>query len=69
MEKLEEDSSAKPKPTKPSILQIVCDAVWLAITTAVLLGVYIVTYLSNDSRFGVRNTTGQVSDLYYTQVC
>ena len=48
---------------------ILCDTVWLALTTAILLGVYIVTYLSNDSRFGVQNTTGEVSDFYYTQVC
>ena len=68
MEKLKGDSSDKAKPSKPSILQIVCDTVWLAVTTAVLLGVYIASYLSNNARFGVQNTTGEVSDLYYTQV-
>ena len=70
MEKLEtEDHSDKSAPGKPSILRIVCDTLWLAVTTAVLLGVYIVTYLANDPRFGVQNTTGVVSDKYYTQVC
>ena len=65
-EKLKVDSLDK---AKPSILQIVCDTVWLAVTTAVLLGVYIATFLSSDSIFGVQNTTGEVSDSYYTQVC
>ena len=67
-EKLKEDSSDKAESTKPSILQIVCDTVWLALTTAVLLGVYIATFLSSDSIFGVQNTTGEAADLFYTQV-
>ena len=53
----------------PSKVQIICDTVWLSVTSAVLLAVFITSGLSNDTRFGFRNGTGEVSDIYFTQVC
>ena len=66
---LEEELSEKPTPKKPSVAQIVCDSVWLTVTTIVLIGVYVVSYLANDTNYGFRNSTGEISDKYYTQVC
>ena len=58
-------------PPQPSKLQLICDAVWLAVTTAVLLVVFITSGLSSrdSTRFGFKNNTGDVSDMFFTQVC
>ena len=66
---LEEELSKEPTPKKPSVLQIVCDTVWLVVTTVILIGVYVVSFLANDSQYGFQNSTGEISDKYYTQVC
>ena len=66
---LEDELTEKPTAKKPSILQIVCDAVWLTVTTVVLIGVYVVSFLANDTNYGFWNSTGEISDQYYTQVC
>lgn len=66
---LEEELSEKPAAQKPSVLHIVCDTVWLAVTTVVLIGVYVVSALANDPNYGFKNSTGEISDKYYTQVC
>jgi hypothetical protein len=50
---LEEELSEKPTPKKPSVVEIVCDSVWLAVTTLVLIGVYVVSLLANDTKYGV----------------
>lgn len=57
---------ASPQPSK---LQLICDTVWLAVTTVFLVVVFITSGLSNDTRFGFQNTTGDVSDIFSTQVC
>ena len=54
---------------EPSKVQIICDTVWLSVTSAVLLVVFITSGLSRDTRFGFKNDTGAVSDIYFTQVC
>lgn len=58
----------KTPPAQPSKLQLICDAVWLAVTTVVLLVVFITSALASDTRFGFKNTTGDVSDIFFTQV-
>lgn len=65
---LEGELSKEPTPKKPPVLQIVCDTVWLAVTTVVLIGVYVVSALASDPKYGFRNSTGEISDKYYTQV-
>ena len=65
---LEGELSEKPSPKKPSVLQVVCDTLWLAVTTVVLIGVYVVSALASDPKYGFRNSTGEISDKYYTQV-
>ena len=57
---------ASPEPSK---FQIICDTVWLSFTSTVLVVVFITNGLSSDTRFGFRNGTGEVADIYYTQVC
>ena len=52
----------------PSKLQLICDTVWLAITTVVLLVVFITSGLAGSADYGFRNTTADVSDIYFTQV-
>lgn len=59
----------KKASSPPSKVQIICDTVWLSVTTAVLLVVFITSGLANDTRFGFRNGTGEVSDIFFTQVC
>ena len=54
---------------EPSQVQIVCDTVWLSVTSTLLLVIFITSGLSRDTRFGFRNDTGAVSDIYFTQVC
>lgn len=58
----------KKPPPQPSKLQLICDTVWLAVTSVFLLVVFITSGLSNDTRFGFQNTTGDVSDIFFTQV-
>ena len=60
--------SEKKAGAPPSKLQLVCDAVWLALTSVVLLVVFITSGLSNDTAYGFKNTTGDVSDIFFTQV-
>ena len=67
MEKDDLVQQKKPAP-QPSKLQLICDTVWLAVTSVVLLVVFITSGLSNDTRFGFKNTTGDVSDIFFTQV-
>lgn len=57
---------AAPRPSKT---QLICDTTWLAVTTVVLLVVFITSGLSNDTAFGFKNSTGDVSDIFFTQVC
>ena len=54
-----------------SKVQAVLYATTLTISTIILLGVYITSGLAGSpdaSKFGFKNTTGQISDLFYTQV-
>ena len=71
---MEKDDLVKHKKqasSQPSKLQLICDTVWLAATTVLLLVVYITSGLSSRSstRFGFKNNTGDVSDIFFTQVC
>ena len=67
---LEEELPEKQSEVKkPSVLQIVCDTLLLAVTTLMLIGVYVVSFISSDSIFGFQNSTGELSDEYYSQVC
>lgn len=64
-----EDQSNSKKPTfQPSKLQIICDTLWLAVTSAVLLAVFIINGLANNPEFGFKNSTEDVSDMFFTQV-
>lgn len=63
-----EEEPFKKTTSQPSKLQIVCDTVWLAVTSVVLLAVFITNGLSNDPAFGFKNSTGDVSDIFFTQV-
>ena len=58
----------KNPPAQPSKLQLICDTVWLAVTTVFLLVVFITSGLSSRTEFGFKNTTGDVSDIFFTQV-
>ena len=61
--------NTKKANAKPSKLQIICDTVWLSVATAVLLVVFITSALASDTRFGFKNSTADVSDIFFTQVC
>ena len=53
----------------PSKLRVISDAVALALTTVILLGVYAASYLATVAGGSlVKNTTAQVSNIYFTQV-
>ena len=67
MEKDDLVQTKQPSP-QPTKLQFICDTVWLSITSVVLLVVFITSGLANDTRFGFQNTTGAVSDIFFTQV-
>jgi anti-sigma factor RsiW len=69
MEKADLVQHQNPPPQQPSKLQLVCDAVWLAVTTVILLVSFITSGLSSRTEFGFKNTTGDVSDIFFTQVC
>ena len=57
------------KPTPPTKLRVISDTASLAVTTALLLGVYVTSYLAATGAGGIfENTTAQVSDKYFTQV-
>lgn len=58
-----------PKPTPSSKLRLISDTASLAVTTVILLGVYVTSYLAATGAGSVfENTTAQVSDKYFTQV-
>lgn len=63
-----DDLVQNKKHPQPSKLQLICDAIWLPVTTIFLLVVFITSGLSNDTRFGFQNSTGDVSDIFFTQV-
>lgn len=57
------------KPTQPTKVRVISDTVCLVVTTVVQLGVYVTSYLAATGAGSVfKNTTGQVSDKYSTQV-
>ena len=63
-----EDSGPR-KPTPPTKLRIISDTASLAVTTVILLGVYVTSYLGVTGAGGVfENTTTQISNKYFTQV-
>ena len=57
------------KPTQPTKLKIISDTASLAVTTVMLLAVYVTSYLAATGAGNIfENTTAQVSDKYFTQV-
>ena len=67
-----ENGPVKPIPPRVTKLKIIGEAASLAVTTVILLGVYIVSYLATTGVGNIfKNTTAQVnlwSDKYFTQV-
>ena len=63
------EDSCPRKPTPPTNLRVISDTASLAVTTVVLLGVYVTSYLAATGAGSIfENTTAQVSDKYFTQV-
>lgn len=57
------------KPTTPTKLGVISMTVSLAVTTVVLLGVYVTSYLATTGAGSIfKNTTTEVSDAFPTQV-
>ena len=48
--------------------QIICEAVWLTVTSVVLVITFLINGLSSNEIFGFKNATGEVSDIFETQV-
>lgn len=56
---------------KPSNIRVALDAAALAVSSLVLIGVFVTSGLAgspNADEFGFKNTTGDISDQYFTQV-
>ena len=64
-----ENVPVKPIPPRATKLKIIGEAASLAVTTVILLGVYVTSYLATTGAGNIfENTTAQVSDKYFTQV-
>ena len=61
--------SEKVSPYKPTLTYRVLEGVFLLLATVVLIAVFIISALSNFPDLGgFKNGTGEVSDIYYTQI-
>lgn len=63
------DRDCPKKPSPPSRLRVISDVASLTLTTVVLLGVLVASYLASVGGGPLfQNTTAQVSNKYFTQV-